>query len=163
MNCVADVGVGDLLEEHDGDAVVLAAVLPGDDEGAPLGRLVIHSTLGSPQIRDEVKFTSSPPDGEVTSSLCSPQRWTASLQVGDLVLRAEPQPGRQDQPHQGVRVVVRPEVKLAYKGGVSSSSSSSGTGYPLRTTIWELLTPFTYNRKNMKIAYAPRNYWNCAS
>ena len=53
MNCVADVGVGDLLEEHDGDAVVLAAVLPGDDEGAPLGRLVIHSTLGSPTHHQE--------------------------------------------------------------------------------------------------------------
>ena len=68
MNGVADVGVGDLFVKDDGDAVVLAAVLSGDDEGAALGR----------------------------------------LQVGDLVLGAEPESGGEDQPHEGVRVVVRP-------------------------------------------------------
>ena len=82
MHSVADVGVGDLLVEDDGRAVVLAAVLPRDDEGAPLGR----------------------------------------LQLRDLVLRAEPQPGRQDQPHQGVRVVVRPGNVQGWEAGSELAS-----------------------------------------
>ena len=47
-------------------------MVPGDDEGASLGRI---------------------------------------LQVGDLVLGAERESGRQDQPHEGVRVVIRPGRK----------------------------------------------------
>ena len=45
MHSMTDVHVLDLLVEDDGDAVVLLAILLGQDEGMALGIVVLHLLL----------------------------------------------------------------------------------------------------------------------